>query len=68
LKWRVSNKKSAKKSLGWIPFKKVAVKYTDGYIQYGKHQFKLWDSYGIGSYKVKSVHLLKIVVGIGMSA
>ena len=54
LKWRVSNRKSAKKSLGWIPFKKVAVKYTDGYIQYGKHQFKLWDSYGIGAYKVKS--------------
>ena len=54
LKWRVSNRKSAKKSLGWIPFKKVAVKYADGYIHYGKHQFKLWDSYGIGSYKVKS--------------
>ena len=53
LKWRVSNRKSAKKSLGWIPFKKVAVKYADGYIHYGKHQFKLWDSYGIGSYKVK---------------
>ena len=54
LKWRVSNRKSAKKSLGWIPFKKVAVKYADGYIHYGKHQFKLWDSYGIGAYKVKS--------------
>lgn len=54
LKWRVSNKKSARRSLGWIPFKKVAVKYADGCIQYGKHQFKLWDSYGLSKYNVKT--------------
>lgn len=54
LNWRVSNKKSARRSLGWIPFKKVAVKYADGYVQYGKHQFKLWDSYGLSKYKVKT--------------
>lgn len=54
LKWRVSNKKSARRSLGWIPFKKVAVKYADGCVQYGKHQFKLWDSYGLSKYNVKT--------------
>ena len=54
LKWRVSNKKSARRSLGWIPFKKVAIKYADGYVQYGKHQFKLWDSYGLSKYTVKT--------------
>ncbi|PKD84295.1 RNA-guided endonuclease InsQ/TnpB family protein [Acinetobacter radioresistens] len=54
LKWRVSNKKSARRSLGWIPFKKVAIKYADGYIQYGKHQFKLWDSYGLSKYNIKT--------------
>jgi putative transposase len=54
LKWRVSNKKSARRSLGWIPFKKVAIKYADGYIQYGKHHFKLWDSYGLSQYSVKT--------------
>ena len=54
LKWRVSNKKSARRSLGWIPFKKVAIKYADGYVQYGKHQFKLWDSYGLSQYKVRT--------------
>ena len=54
LRWRVSNKKSAKKSLGWIPFKKVAIKYANGYVQYGKHQFKLWDSYGLTQYSVKT--------------
>lgn len=54
LRWRVSNKKSARRSLGWIPFKKVAIKYADGYVQYGKHQFKLWDSYGLSKYNVKT--------------
>ena len=54
LKWRVSNNKSARRSLGWIPFKKVAIKYADGYVQYGKHQFKLWDSYGLSKYNVKT--------------
>lgn len=54
LRWRVSNKKSARRSLGWIPFKKVSIKHADGYVQYGKHQFKLWDSYGIGKYSVRT--------------
>src|SRR5574344_995155 len=54
LKWRVSSKKSARRSLGWIPFKKVAIKYADGYVQYGKHQFKLWDSYGLSKYAVRT--------------
>lgn len=54
LRWRVSNKKSARRSLGWIPFKKAAIKYADGYVQYGKHQFKLWDSYGLSKYSIKT--------------
>ena len=54
LKWRVSNKKSARRSLGWIPFKKSGLKYADGYVQYGKHQFKLWDSYGLSKYTLKT--------------
>ncbi|MCU4439272.1 transposase [Acinetobacter lwoffii] len=54
LKWRVSNKKSARRSLGWIPFKKVAIKSADGSVQYGKHQFKLWDSYGLSQYSIKT--------------
>lgn len=54
LQWRVSNPKSSRKSLGWIPFKKVAIKYQDGQISYGKHIFKLWDSYGLSKYQVKT--------------
>ena len=59
LKWRVSNKKSARSSLGWIPFKKVAVKYANGYVQYGKYQFKLWDSYGLSKYQIKTGSFVK---------
>ena len=54
LTWRVSNKKSARRSIGWIPFKKAAIKYADGYVQYGKHQFKLWDSYGLSKYSIQT--------------
>ncbi|WNA15560.1 RNA-guided endonuclease TnpB family protein [Acinetobacter phage HFM1] len=54
LKWRTSNKKSSNRSLGWIPFKKSAIKYADGYVQYGKHQLKLWDSYGLSKYNVRT--------------
>ncbi|WP_284879444.1 RNA-guided endonuclease InsQ/TnpB family protein [Acinetobacter variabilis] len=54
LKWRVSNKKSARRSLGWIPFKKSGINYADGYVQYGKQKFKLWDSYGISKYSVRT--------------
>ena len=54
LKWRVSNPNSSKKSLGWIPFKKVAVKYQNGQVKYNNHWFSLWDSYGIAKYNVKT--------------
>ena len=54
LKWRVSNKKSARRSLGWIPFKKSGLKYADGWVEYGKTKFGLWDSYGLSKYNVKT--------------
>ncbi len=54
LKWRVSNPQSAKKSLGWIPFKKTAIKYQHGQVKYGNHWFSLWDSYGLSQYNVKT--------------
>ena len=54
LKWRVSNRKSAKRSLGWIPFKSSALKYENGQVKYGNLWFSLWDSYGLSRYIVKS--------------
>ena len=54
LRWRVSNPKSAKKSLSWIPFKSSAIKVEHGQIKYGKQWFGLWDSYGLSKYTVKA--------------
>jgi putative transposase len=54
LNWRVSNPKSPKKSLGWIPFKASGIQYQNGQIKYAGYWFGLWDSYGIKSHKVKT--------------
>lgn len=54
LRWRVSNPKSPKRSLGWIPFKKSALKYQNGQVKYGNTWFGLWDSYGVSQYNVKT--------------
>lgn len=53
LEWRISkyNKKGKPKSLGWIPFKKSAIKYTNGQLVYQGQHFSFWDSYGLSKYK-----------------
>jgi hypothetical protein len=43
----VSNAKSAKYSLGWVPFKAGGAKYKAGQIAFLGHKFGLWDSYGL---------------------
>jgi len=53
LRWRVSNPKSAKKSLGWIPFKASGIKYQNGQVKYAGHWFGLWDSYGLSKFNIK---------------
>ena len=53
-KRRVSNPKSPKKSLGWIPFKASGIQYQNGQIKYAGQWFSLWDSYGIKNHKVKT--------------
>jgi len=54
LNWRVSNPKSPKKSLGWIPFKASGIQYQNGQVKYAGHFFSLWDSYGLSKHKVKT--------------
>lgn len=54
LSWRVSNPKSARRSLGWVPFKGDHVKYSAGQIRFKGIDFGLWDSYGLGKYKILS--------------
>ena len=54
LNWRVSNPKSPKRSLGWIPFKKATIKYQNGQVRYRNTWFGLWDSYGLSDYNVRT--------------
>ena len=53
LNWRVSNPKSAKYSLGWIPFKGGHAKYKAGQIQFAGQKFSLWDSYGLSKHGLR---------------
>ena len=54
LNWRVSNPKSPKYSLGWIPFKGGHAKYKSGQVQFGGHKFSLWDSYGLSRFELRA--------------
>lgn len=53
LKWRVSDKNSARRSLGWIPFKASCIKYQNGQVRYTGQWFSLWDSYGLSNYNIR---------------
>jgi IS605 OrfB family transposase len=48
LAWRKSG--GARRSLGWVPFKKSGITYAHGQIRYGKVWLSLWDSYGLKDY------------------
>ena len=52
LRWRVSG--GSRRSLGWIPFKSGAAVWKNGQVYHNKHYFKVWDSYGLSSYKFRS--------------
>ncbi|MDP3351963.1 MULTISPECIES: RNA-guided endonuclease InsQ/TnpB family protein [unclassified Hydrogenophaga] len=54
LNWRVSNPKSSKYSLGWIPFKSRAVRYKGGQIHFAGEKLGLWDSYGLARYELRA--------------
>ena len=54
LNWRVSNPKSSKYALGWIPFKGGHARYKAGQIHFAGQMFGLWDSYGLGHYNLRA--------------
>lgn len=54
LAWRVSSQKSARRSLGWVPFKGAEIKCVSGQLRYAGHFFSLWDSYGLAGYELRS--------------
>jgi IS605 OrfB family transposase len=54
MNWRVSNPKSAKRSLGWVPFKGGHAKYKSGQIEFAGKKFSLWDSYGLSKFELRA--------------
>jgi putative transposase len=54
LNWRVSNRKSAKYSLGWVPFKARALTYKNGQVRFNGINIGLWDSYGLSKYEFRA--------------
>src|ERR1700758_1214808 len=52
LRWRVSDPKRSNYSLGWIPFKKVAIAYRNGQVFLAGQALSLWDSYGLSNYEL----------------
>ena len=52
LRWRESL--GARRSLGWIPFRKDCIKWKNGQLYHNGHYFKVWDSYGLSQYEFKS--------------
>lgn len=54
LNWRVSNRKSAKYSLGWVPFKARALTYKNGQVRFNGLSIGLWDSYGLSKFEFRA--------------
>lgn len=54
LNWRISNPKSSKRSLGWVPFKKGAIIYRAGQVRFAGKALSLWDSYGLNKFELRS--------------
>jgi hypothetical protein len=50
LNWRVSNPKSSRYSLGWIPLKSSAIAYRNGQAWFGGKAIALWDSFVLKNY------------------
>ena len=52
LNWRRTG--GSRRSLGWIPFKTGAIKWKNGQIYHNGHYYKVWDSYGLSQYSLRS--------------
>ena len=50
LRWRVSDPKHRRYSLGWVPFKARGAAFKNGAVRFAGHSFRVWDSYGLGAY------------------
>jgi putative transposase len=52
LGWRKST--GSRRSLGWIPFKKVAIQASHGQVKFAGQWLSLWDSYGLDAYQLRA--------------
>jgi putative transposase len=52
LSWRKST--GSRRSLGWIPFKKVAIQVAHGQVKFAGRWLSLWDSYGLDSHSIRA--------------
>ena len=52
LRWRVSDRKSPRYSLGWVPFKTRSLTYKGGQVLFQGLKLALWDSYGLCDYEL----------------
>lgn len=52
LRWRKSF--GSRRSLGWVPFKVRAARFTNGSIVFAGHKFGCWDSYGLDQYQFRA--------------
>ena len=54
LRRRVSDRKRRNYSLGWVPFKSRAATFKNGTVRFAGHDFRIWDSYGLGAYAFRA--------------
>ncbi len=52
LSWRKTG--GVRRSLGWVPIKTGAASWKNGQLFHNGHHYKVWDSYGLASYKFLS--------------
>jgi putative transposase len=52
LRWRKSS--GSRRSLGWIPFKKTAIRAARGQVKFAGQWLSLWDSYGLEAYAMRA--------------
>ena len=50
LRWRVST--GPRRSLGWVPFKALAIQYKNGQFHLAGKALSLWDSFGLAQYEL----------------
>jgi IS605 OrfB family transposase len=50
LRWRCSG--GARRSLGWVPFKKAGIKLVNGQVRFCGTHFSIWDSYDLAGHEL----------------